>query len=70
MKSLISVLGTEKFPRMRIGIGRSQHSVNHVLGKFHGAEKDTITATLEQTLQAVYTWIHQDINAAMNKFNI
>lgn len=69
MKSLIATLGSEKFPRMRIGIGRSQNSVNHVLGKLDGDEQATITATLDETLRAVYTWIHQDINAAMNKHN-
>lgn len=70
MKSIINMLGTDQFARMRIGIGRGQQSVNHVLGKFSPEEREIIATTLEKTVQAVYTWMYQDINTAMNKFNI
>ncbi|MEG6617171.1 aminoacyl-tRNA hydrolase [Peptococcaceae bacterium 1198_IL3148] len=70
MKSIIAALGTEAFPRMRIGIGKNQaNSINHVLGKFNAEEMATIDATIEQTMQAVQTWVRQDINASMNKYN-
>lgn len=70
MKSIISALGTEDFPRMRIGIGKNQfNSVNHVLGKFNAEEAEGIEVAIEQTLQAVQMWVRQDINASMNKYN-
>lgn len=70
MKSIISVLGTEDFPRMRIGIGKNQaNTVNHVLGKFNAEETAELEKTIEQTLLAVQTWVRQDINASMNKYN-
>ncbi len=71
MKSIIAHLGTAEFPRIRIGIGRAEHdSVNYVLGNFAEQELDVINRIMTKTVESIHVWVQQDINAAMNKFNV
>lgn len=70
MKSIIAHLGTNKFNRMRIGIGQpGVGDVDHVLGRFSKQELAAIEQIINKTIQAIYTFVQQDLNAAMNKFN-
>ena len=56
MKSIISHLGAKEFPRLRIGIGKSdgtKGTISHVLGKFSPAESKTIEEVLYVSLKAI-----------------
>jgi len=76
MKSIIAHLGTQAFPRLRVGIGsthrigdRDQAVVNHVLGKFAPAEKPLVKTSIDWAIEAVETWLRQGSEATMSAFN-
>ena len=75
LKSIISALGTEEFPRIKIGVGIPPSSeteediINWVLGTFSGKDADTIAEMCEKAAQAVSVIISDGTDTAMNKFN-
>lgn len=71
MKSLIAHLGTERFPRLRVGIGGTEgkEMVSHVLGTFRPDERELLeTALARATEEALFT-IQNGIEAAANRYN-
>ncbi len=71
VKSLIAHLGSEKFPRIRVGIGAagSKDMTSHVLGGFSPEEQEPLEKSLEQALLASLCSIKQDFQAAANLYN-
>ncbi len=71
IKSIIEHLGTDSFPRLKIGIGSSQpgNMVGHVLGKFSPDERPLLENTLATALQAVQLARSQGIAAAANQYH-
>ncbi len=70
MKSIISHLGTPTFPRLRMGIGKSQdEAISHVLGKFSVAEASIVTDILQLSADAVNLSLGSGVEQAMNKYN-
>lgn len=75
MKSLISTLGTDAFPRLKLGIatesGRpdGDRLVGHVLGKFREDEKPTLQIIIQRAADAVIASLQSGLGAAMNLFN-
>lgn len=72
MKSLIQHLGTEKFPRMRVGIGEkpSKMDLSHyVLGKFSKSERDILDPVIPKAGEAIETILKIGIDQAMNIYN-
>ncbi|MCQ2363389.1 MAG: aminoacyl-tRNA hydrolase [Acidaminococcaceae bacterium] len=73
IKSIQSHLGTDAFPRFRIGIGHPQHDreivIDHVLTKFSPKEKEIMEPAIESMAMAAETWLTEDIDSVMNKFN-
>jgi peptidyl-tRNA hydrolase, PTH1 family len=70
MKSIISHLGTPTFPRLRMGIGKSQdETISHVLGKFSVAESAIVTDVLQLSADAVELSLGSGVEKAMNKYN-
>lgn len=71
MKSLIAHLGTPNFPRLRIGIGKSEEkeTISHVLGKFSPQEWPIIESVLDLTTKAVEVSLKEGIEKAMNLYN-
>ena len=71
MKSIIEMLGTENFPRLRIGIGTedAKRDPDFVLGKFSGAERETYEALLEKAVEALELLQRRGIEEAMCRFN-
>lgn len=72
MKSIISYLGTQDFPRLRIGIGKPELSndfLSHVLGEFSLLELSTLEHTLEKVIEVVNISINRGIEYAMNICN-
>jgi PTH1 family peptidyl-tRNA hydrolase len=72
MKSAIAHLGTQNFPRLRIGIGRSgaeEGSISHVLGRFSAAENQMMPEILQLVVGAVELSLKQGIEKAMSLYN-
>jgi PTH1 family peptidyl-tRNA hydrolase len=71
IKSLIEHLGTEAFPRLKIGIGGSAPGgmTGHVLGTFHEDEKETLENTLARAEGAVQLALSQGFADAANTYN-
>lgn len=73
IKSIQSHLGTETFPRFKIGIGHPQHEqqvvIDHVLHRFQGEDKTAIDNAVANMAEAVEAWLTDDIENVMNKFN-
>ena len=72
LKSVISSLGTEKFARLRVGVGRGNagsNLSNFVLGRFTADEQEIITAAVLLAADATEVFIERGIGPAMNMFN-
>jgi PTH1 family peptidyl-tRNA hydrolase len=70
--SIIERLGTESFPRMRLGVGRpagKKQAATYVLEKFLPQEKDILEITMKKGVEAVKLFIEKGIEAAMTHFN-
>jgi PTH1 family peptidyl-tRNA hydrolase len=73
MKSLIQHLGTQEFPRIRLGIGRPPERMPveaYVLQKFRAEEWPEMTATYARAVQAVSAILTDGLDNAMNRFNL
>ncbi|MCP9493300.1 MAG: aminoacyl-tRNA hydrolase [Pyrinomonadaceae bacterium MAG19_C2-C3] len=72
LKSIIGVLGTNEFPRLRIGI-QPEHPItsasNFVLDKFSKSELPTVEATLTRSVEALRAVIRDGIERAMSQHN-
>ena len=70
MKSIIAPLGTQAFPRLRVGIGRQGGgAVGHVLGKFAEEERSELENCLKNAVLATALVAGQGMSAAMTRFN-
>ncbi len=70
MKSIIHHLGTTAFPRLRIGIGESIGDLtDYVLTGFTEDEEIEIAHTIDRAVDAIETFVKDDILTAMNQFN-
>ena len=72
MKSIIQQLGTDTFPRMRVGIGRPPEGwdpIDHVLGNWSRAEGEQLDEIYARASDAIELFIAEGITAAMNRFN-
>jgi PTH1 family peptidyl-tRNA hydrolase len=70
--STIQQLGTQDFPRLRLGIGRPpgrMDSADYVLQDFPNAELTALSEILDRAADAALTWVTEGLDAAMNKFN-
>lgn len=70
IKSIISHLGTDVFPRIKVGVGQPNVDlVNYVLGKFTAKEMEVLSESIDASTKAVSEIIKDDVKSAMNKFN-
>ncbi len=72
MKSIISHLGSQDFPRLRIGISKSdgKHAtISYVLGKFAPEEAKIMEDVLSVVVKAVELSLKQGIEKSMNRYN-
>lgn len=70
--SIIERLGTQDFPRLRLGIGRPpgrMDPADYVLQDFSPSDLPLLSETLERAAEATLTWISQGLETAMNQFN-
>lgn len=71
LRDITAHLGTDQFPRLRIGIGEPDpgRAVDYVLSRFRGSERAVMDDALILASQAVAVWATQGVQAAMNRFN-
>jgi PTH1 family peptidyl-tRNA hydrolase len=72
MMSTIDRLGTDEFPRLRLGIGRppgQMQAPDYVLQDFSNADLVVISETLNRAVEAALMWVTDGLEAAMNKYN-
>jgi PTH1 family peptidyl-tRNA hydrolase len=72
LKSIIGSLGTQEFPRLKIGIGRpasGDDEVRHVLGRMSTDDRTRVEAAVERAAQAVVCLLTEGIDVAMSRYN-
>ncbi len=72
MHSILEVLGTPLFPRLRVGIDRPpgrMDPADYVLQPFSDEEKPILTEAVERAVAAIECWLAEGIVAAMDRFN-
>ena len=73
LKNIIQHLGSDQFPRIKVGVGSPQHAdhdiVDWVIGKPMGDDAKLLKQTLERAADAVSAVISQGPQKAMNQFN-
>ncbi len=73
IKSIISCLGSEAFPRVKIGVGKKPHPdyelKDWVLSEFSAADQKALAPALEHAAEAVKLIVQGDIDQAMNLYN-
>ena len=73
LKNIIQHLGTDRFPRIKVGVGSprpGEHDmVNWVMGKPMGEDRTAVEDALDRAGEAAKTLITEGIDRAMNRFN-
>ncbi len=72
IKSIIEYLGTNEFPRLKLGIGAAERAggmVDHVLGKFSAEESRELEKVLAIAQDGVNCALSAGLSAAMNQYN-
>ena len=72
VKSITEAIGTQGFPRLRVGIGAppaGSDQVGYVLGAMSDAEMAVADAAVERVAQAVVSVLTEGIDTTMNRFN-
>lgn len=73
IRSIISSIHTQEFPRLRIGVGQpnqGESSIPHVLGKFSKDEEPLIAQAIQDAAGAVQCMLEANIDIAMNRYNV
>ena len=73
LKDIIRHLGTDQFPRVKVGVGEKPHPdydmADWLLGMFQGEVKKTIDQAVEKAADAVELLLRQGVDRAMSRFN-
>ena len=73
LKDIIAKLGTDAFPRIRIGVGAPPHPdydmADWVLSSFKNQDAEDMRAAAARAAQAAQCYITQGADRAMNRFN-
>lgn len=73
LKSIIQHLGSDQFPRLKVGVGGKPHPdydmADWVLSKFQGEDKKLIDETVKRAADAVECFLKDGPQKAMNRFN-
>ena len=73
MKSVVSKLNSEDFPRIRVGIGRPKTEydrIDYVIGQIPDEEYLELLKGEKIAVEATEYWIENGIDNTMNKYNI
>lgn len=76
LKSIIAALGTEDFPRIRIGVGEPDRSaesgdpmIDWVLGELRGKDLEEVGDACGRAAKAVLSYVTEGPDRAMSKYN-
>lgn len=71
LHDILNKLGSNEVARLRVGIGQDERipAESYVLAEPSGSEKRLLDDAVERARQAVFCWLEEGIEAAMNKFN-
>lgn len=72
MKSIISHLHSQDFPRLRLGIGKSldkEATIAHVLGRFTATEQPLVLSSLNLVMEAIEYSLKKGLEQTMNVYN-
>lgn len=72
MKSVIENLKTEKFPRIRVGIGKPEYKfdkIGYVIGQIPAEEREVLNNGIKKATKAVTEILKEGIEKAMNEYN-
>jgi PTH1 family peptidyl-tRNA hydrolase len=72
LKDIQRALGTEEYPRLRIGIDAAPPRIpgrDYVLGRFTDEQRAAVDPAIDRAAQAILRWIENGIETAMNQFN-
>ena len=74
LKSIERALGSQAYPRIKVGIGHPVHQeqavISHVLHPFQGEDKEKVQEALDQAADAVEAWMKgAAVGELMQQFN-
>lgn len=73
LKNIIAMLGTDQFPRIRIGVGSAPHPdydmADWVLSAFRGKDAEDMLAAAKRAAEAAECYITKGADRAMNLYN-
>jgi PTH1 family peptidyl-tRNA hydrolase len=72
LRSVAATLGSEAFPRLRVGVGTCPEDadlVEWVLSPMPPEDEDVVVGLLAELTDAVDVWLDEGTEAAMNRFN-
>lgn len=70
--SIIKLLASRDFPRLRVGVGRppgKMDPADYVLQNFSAEQEEVMAEVREQAVAAVEHWLAEGIESAMNEYN-
>jgi PTH1 family peptidyl-tRNA hydrolase len=71
VQSIVTELGTDRFPRLRIGVGRPRtDAARHVLSRFSERERELAEVLVVEAAEAVLFWLREgDLERCMTRFH-
>jgi PTH1 family peptidyl-tRNA hydrolase len=72
LQSIIQHLGSDQFPRLRIGIGRPntpQDPADYVLQPFYDSEQEELEIILKESIDCILAFLKDGVDTAMNRYN-
>ena len=71
LKSVQAYLGTEEYPRLRVGVGDPQRGelADYVLGRFTQEEQRILPEIVDRSIEAIELWMSSGMDTAMQEAN-
>jgi len=71
LQSIIDTLGTDRVPRLRVGIGRPRtDAALHVLERFAPEEREALERAVAEAAEAAFAWLRSgDLDRLMSRFH-
>ena len=73
LKNIIALLGSEDFPRVKVGVGAPPHPdyemIDWVLGSFQGKDAEVVDAAVQRAWEAVVSYIRRGAEETMSRYN-